>query len=278
MLTSSRGLDARSLAAIRDLEARVVSADGGRLKLEHGTLESRDPDAVNDLLWWEGDRLVGFLGLYAFGGPTAELGGMVDPQARRQGIGTALLGAARTLLRERGCARALLVVPNGSAAGRAFAEAQAAVLDHSEHFLVLGATPDGTPRDPRVTIRRAVQADEPAVREVLRLAFGWEPPGAVLDRDGDATQVIERDGQVVGTVRSSVRGTTGGIYGFAVHPVVQGQGIGRDVLGRVCRQLREQGCSRVTLEVETQNAGALGLYTSTGFEREAGEDYWAVEL
>ena len=278
MLTLSKGLDAAALAAIRDLEQRVVAVDGGRLKLEYGTLEARDPAVVNDLLWWDGERLLGFLGLYAFGGKDAEVGGMVAPEARRQGIATALLAAAEPLLRDRGYARALLVTPNHSAPGRAFAEAQAAVLDHSEHFLVLGQTPDGTARDPSVTVRRAVPSDEPAVRELLKEAFGWDPPGFALDRDGDATQVIERAGGPVGTVRLSVHGAVGAIYGFAVHPSVQGQGIGRDVLGRVCRHLRDQGCSRVTLEVETQNASALGLYTSVGFVREAGEDYWAVEL
>ena len=278
MLISSRGLDARSLAGVRDLEGRVLGADGGRLKLEYGTLEARDTDVVNDLLWWDGDVLLGFLGLYAFGGHVAEVGGMVAPEARRKGIATALVAAAEPLLRERGYARALLVSPSDSVPGKAFAQAQAAVLDHSEHFLVLGTTPDGIPRNPSVTVRKAVSTDEPAVRELLTLAFGWDPPSAVLDRDGDATQIIERDGDVVGTVRLSVHNGVGGIYGFAVHPQVQGQGIGRDVLGRVCRQLREQGCGRVTLEVETQNASALGLYTSVGFEREAGEDYWAIEL
>jgi ribosomal protein S18 acetylase RimI-like enzyme len=41
--------------------------------------------------------------------------------------------------------------------------------------------------------------------------------------------------------------------------------------------LRADGRSRVTLEVETQNDNALRLYTSSGFVREAGEDYWRVE-
>lgn len=278
MLTASRGLDARSLAAIRILEAEVVTFDGGRLKLEYGTLESRDPEVVNDLLWWDGERLLGFLGLYAFGGKEAEVGGMVAPGARRQGIATALLAAAESLLRERGYSRLLLVTPASTPAGAAFARAQAAVLDHSEHFLVLGPTPTGEPVDASVTVRRAVPADEDVVRRLLKDAFGWEPPGQVLDRDNDATQVIERAGEPVGTVRLSVHGDVGGIYGFAVDPRVQGKGIGRDVLGRVCRQLRDGGCARVTLEVETQNANALRLYTSTGFVAEAGEDYWAVEL
>jgi ribosomal protein S18 acetylase RimI-like enzyme len=278
VLTPSRGLDARALAAVRVLEAEVVAYDGGRLKLEYGVLETRDPELVNDLLWWDGDRLLGFLGLYAFGGKDAEVGGMVAPDARRQGIATALLAAAEPLLRERGYSRLLLVTPSTTRPGAAFADAQAAVLDHSEHFLVLGETPTGDPVDPSVSVRAAVPTDEAVVRELLTQAFGWEPPGNVLERDNDATQVIERAGEPVGTLRLNRHGDVGGVYGFAVRPSLQGQGIGRDVLGRVCRLLREQGCSRVTLEVETQNANALRLYTSTGFVPEAGEDYWAVEL
>ena len=46
----------------------------------------------------------------------------------------------------------------------------------------------------------------------------------------------------------------------------------------MCRVLRSQGCSRVTLEVATENQHALGLYLTAGFAPEAGEDYWAVGL
>jgi ribosomal protein S18 acetylase RimI-like enzyme len=276
VLTPSRGLDAGALSAIAALEAEVVAADGGRLKLEWGVLESRDPGLVQDLLWWEGDRLLGFAGVYAFGQPQAEVAGMVAPDARRRGVGSALLAAVGPLCRDLGCERMLLVTPRGTAAGRAFAQAHGAVLDHSEHFLVLGTAPNGLPLDKAVTLRRAVPEDEPVVRSLLREAFDGEPPEQVLDRHGDATHVVERAGEPVGTIRLSIHGEVGAVYGFAVHPAVQGQGVGRDVLGRACRQLYESGCTRITLEVETENEQALGLYTSTGFVAEAGEDYWAL--
>jgi ribosomal protein S18 acetylase RimI-like enzyme len=98
----------------------------------------------------------------------------------------------------------------------------------------------------------------------------------VLDRFGDSTRIIERDGIAVGTVRVSTKGGWGGVYAFAVDPAHQGQGIGRDVLARTCRELRADGIGQVTLEVETENAHALGLYTSLGFRVEAGEDYWTL--
>ena len=270
-----RGLDERALAAIRVLEQEVVAHDGGRLKLELGHLSTEVVDAA---LEWDGDRLVGFAALYAFGPPDVEVGGMVAPGARRRGIGTALVDALLPVARSHGYTRALLVTPATTPAGRAFGTARGAVLDHSEHFLVLGDTPPGAPIDPAVTVRPAVRDDLEVVRDLLRSAFAWEPPTDLLDRGGDHTRVIERDGVAVGTLRVSRHEDWAGVYGFAVAPALQGQGIGRDVLGRTCRELRDEGVHRVTLEVETQNANALRLYTSLGFAPEAGEDYWAVPL
>jgi ribosomal protein S18 acetylase RimI-like enzyme len=275
VLTVSHGLDAPALAAVRALEQEVVAHDGGRLKLEPGVLQGGDIDTAQ---WWEGDRLLGFAGLYAFGAPTAEIAGMVAPAARRRRIGTALLDALLPRCRQRGCTQALLVTPAATPASRAFALSRGGTLDHSEHFLVLGETPDGTPRDPRVTMRTATLADLETVRGLLRAGFDWEPPTDLLDRDGDATRIVELDGVAVGTLRVSRRDGWAGIYGFAVEPGHQGQGIGRDVLARTCRALRDEGVARVTLEVETENANALRLYTSTGFVREAGEDYWKLPL
>jgi ribosomal protein S18 acetylase RimI-like enzyme len=68
------------------------------------------------------------------------------------------------------------------------------------------------------------------------------------------------------------------IFGFAVDPARQGQGIGRAVLQRVCAQLRSEGVRQVTLEVEVDNDAALGLYTSVGFEQQVTEDYFRVDL
>lgn len=102
----ARGLTGGQLDAIAALERRVVDHDGARLKLEWGHLRSRAGERPEDLLWCEDGRLLGFLGLYRFGGTTVELAGMVDPDARRRGIGTALLDAALAECRVRGHAQA----------------------------------------------------------------------------------------------------------------------------------------------------------------------------
>lgn len=236
----ARGLSPGDLRALAELETRVLAADGGRLKLDWGVLRTRAGEDVEDLLWWGEDRLLGFLGLYAFGAATVEIAGMVDSAARCRGIATRLLEVAVPICRERGYQRALLVTPRGSVAGRRFAESRNAMLEHSEHALVLLGAPAEGPTDPRLTLRTATLADASEVSRVLAVAFS-EPPTGLADRlaEGSArTVVVELEGVVVGTVRVTRDAHTASIYGFAVDPSWQGRGIGRDVLRRVCRAPR----------------------------------------
>ncbi|BFU43647.1 GNAT family N-acetyltransferase [Krasilnikovia sp. MM14-A1004] len=274
MVDLSAGLSPAALDAIEDLERRVVAADGGRLKLEWNTLRHRSGHDVEDILWWDGERLLGFLGIYTHSAPTIELAGMVDPDARRRGIGTALLDAALRVCREREHSSILLVVPRPSVAGRSLAQRRGGTLDHSEHALQLPGAPTEVPADPGVTIRAATAADQSAVRELMRSGFGWEPPlDAAHDPD---TLVVERDGRPIGTLRLSHDGDRVGVYGFAIHPDHQGRGIGRDVLHRVCREALAGGATAVHLEVATDNDRALNLYTSLGFRPVMTEDYYEL--
>lgn len=256
----------------------MVAADGGRLKLEWATLEARSGEHVEDLLWWRGDRLIGFLGLYAFGA-SLELAGMVAPDVRRQGIGTTLLDAALSLASDRGFQQALLIVPRDSHAGRSLAVRRGATLHHSEHAMVLASEPSSGPTDPAVGVRRAVPADATAVSRLLAAGFG---PAAVPDltealaSEQEQTLLIEVGGTPVGTLRLSLHGEDGAIYGFVVDPAWQGRGIGRDVLRRSCRQLRTDGARRVRLEVAVGNDRALGLYRHVGFTNLTTEDYYAL--
>jgi ribosomal protein S18 acetylase RimI-like enzyme len=280
MLEFARGLSDRALCGIAELEARVIAADGGRLKLEWHVLRTRSGREAEDLLWWDGERCLGFLGLYAFGAPTVELAGMVDPSARRRGIATALLDAALPLCVERAYRRALLVTPRASEGGRAFALAHGAALEHSEHALVLDGPPADSPIDPELHLRPATLADADQLARVLTAAFG-SPSGDVaaqMAEDTARTIVVERNGAIVATVRLVWEEDAGRIYGFAVDPPLQGRGIGRDVLCRVCRQLQAQGARSVGLEVSVDNDHALGLYTSLGFARTTTEDYYELAL
>ncbi len=279
MLERAQGLSESALAAIADLEHRTVATDGGRLKLEWGVLHGRDAGRVEDLLWWDGERLVGFLGLYAFGAPTVELAGMVDPQHRRRGIGTALVEAARPLIAERGYTKVLLVCPRAGESGAHFAQHLGGELDHSEHALVLTGAPAPGPVDPATALRAATADDAADVARLLQEGFGYAPEDMVAGLADDSrgmNLVVVRDGATVGYLRRTLHDGEGGVYGFVIDAALRGRGIGRDVLRRVCQRLRDDGARRVGLEVEVDNEHALGLYTSLGFARVTTEDYFRL--
>jgi ribosomal protein S18 acetylase RimI-like enzyme len=282
VLTFLPALTAESRAGVRDLEGRVVAADGGRLKLEWGILAAHEADGVRDPrvgFWTEDGRVLGFVGIYAFGGgSTAELAGMVDPAARRRGIGSALLDGALRLCRERPFDQVLLVTPRNAAGGREFALARGGRLDHSEHALVLRRAPTPGPSDPAVTLRRAGPDDAAVVGRLLRDAFDWEPDNlrSLLGNPEERTMLALLDGSPVGTLRLTSGPGWGAIHGFGVDPAWQGRGIGRDVLRRSCALLRAEGADTVGLEVAVDNERALGLYLSVGFEPVLTEDYYAL--
>jgi ribosomal protein S18 acetylase RimI-like enzyme len=272
------GLPSRALEAIAELERRVVQADGGRLKLEWGALRCRSGDRVDDLMWWEGDRLLGFLGIYGFDS-SPELAGMVSPDARRRGIGAALLEAALPLCRERSDRRPLLIVPRPSVAGKRLALRRGGVLDHSEHALVLSGDPTTGSRGPAITLRPAAVAELPLVSRLLELGFGEPAPAGLaerLDSPRERTAIVELGGSAVGTLRIRRDGSDAGIYGFVIDPSCQGRGIGRAALRQACEQLRADGAHRIGLEVDVENDRALMLYTSVGFTPTITEDYFAL--
>jgi ribosomal protein S18 acetylase RimI-like enzyme len=271
-------LSRNALDALAQLEAATVAHDGGRLKLEWGALERRRGEEVNDLLWWQDDRLVGFCGLYAFGSPTVEATGMVHPDHRRRGIGSALLDEALERSRGRGLSRFLLVTPRASQGARHLALERGGVLEHSEHALELtGPIADG-PSDPSIELRPATNSDGDDVTRILTEAFGHPHEPTDLETPDEPTLVAVHDGAVIATMRIHKDRDSWGVYGFAVDTGLQGRGIGRDLLRRACRQARDAGIRRIHLEVSVDNDRALGLYTSLGFTHEATEDYYELAL
>lgn len=273
-------LSRRQLEALATLESRVVSADGGRLKLEWGVLRDRPGDAIRDFLWLADERPLGFLGLYAFGGDRIEIAGMVDPDARRRGIATALLEAALPSCRAHGGSSVLIIVPRQSTGGHALALGRGAQLEHSEHALVLDQRPRDGPCDPRIHVRAATRDDFEELSELLMSGFGHPAHHPhEFDRVGRSRTVIVELGHVIaGTVRLTLEGSRGGIYGFTITPELRGRGIGRDVLRRVSTGLFDHGATTVGLEVAVENDHALGLYLSLGFKQVSTEDYYELVL
>ncbi len=109
--------------------------------------------------------------------------------------------------------------------------------------------------------------------------LGREPPVDVPERaslyrellsaDGPgAMWVLEDDGRVVGEASVTSRITGVLSLGMAILSEARGRGGGRVLMQAILEYARSVGAHKVDLEVWTDNARAIALYTAAGFEVE----------
>ncbi|HEY1315865.1 MAG TPA: GNAT family N-acetyltransferase [Gaiella sp.] len=146
-----------------------------------------------------------------------------------------------------------------------------------------------------VVVRRGGAQDVRFLRDMLHHAYYWkerapEDTGAgpvalyvkAWGRPGDAAMIAIDGGFPVGAAwyRLFARDRRG--YGFvdertpelaiAVVPNARGKGVGAKLLGALLDRARTEGYDAISLSVDRNNAGAIGLYERHGFERVGEED------
>lgn len=240
-----------------------------------------DPQAqVTHLAVRAADDFAGYaqVDLGAPGAASAEL--VVHPLARRHGVGTALLDTVRTV----STGRALSVWAHGdlpAARELATRAGLAVVRELWSMGLDLTTHPVPTPDLPAgVHVRTfVVGQDEDAWLAQNAAAFAHHPEQGRLTRhdidariaedwfDPHGFWLIERDGELQGSVWTKVVGAVGEIYVVGVHPTAQGQGLGRVLTLIALEGLASRGLTEVVLYVDADNTAAVHTYRTTGFER-----------
>ena len=284
---------------IAELEAVCARTDQLTLKLElpyklgvaaNAVLSEKAPQ-INELMYFDGERLIGYIGIGCFGGSSPpELMGMVDPEYRGQGVFLALHNLAISELKRRGCDKALLLSDGRSVSGLGFIQKAGAVRDHSEYEMYLkraGARRDNIVSD--IILRKASNADAKEVARQNAIYFGddhvedGQGTHALLlpeeeEKRGMTIFLAERCGQVVGKVHLQLIDGLGCIYGLGVLPEHRKKGLGRAILTMAVQLLKGAGAQEVMLQVVTDNLNALRLYEACGFEPTSVMEYHGVSL
>jgi ribosomal protein S18 acetylase RimI-like enzyme len=217
-------------------------------------------------------------------GSGSEAGLWVRPDARRAGVGRALLAAITDDAGRRGRESFLLVCDRASASGEAFARAVGAQFAFAEHAMALDAALIER-RRPRVPGLRLVPAD-PDEAEMLAgiQAAAFNDPLDEARRHvarGLATptqQYVlgELNGEPVGLLRIGRYPSFADVTAFGVLPERQRRGIGRQMLLAALDILLADGWRDIRIEVESENHNALRLYESCGFRVRRSFGYYRV--
>lgn len=295
-------LDDEAVAAVRVVAGRAAEADGVdaiseafRLALTSGRGD------VSHVLAYAADSpsadLLGYAARDASG--SAEL--VVDPPARRQGVGRRLLRAVLD-------AGATGVWAHGDLpAARALAAAEGLVSTRELHVMERPVR-DGDDVDPVLPDGFSVRPfepgrDEQAWLEVNRLAFAshpeqgsitledlqermaqdWFDPGGLLlvedvtvTQDGGAHPLAashwtkrepgSSNGRAHAAGSDEGAERRGEVYVVGVHPAYQGRGLAGPLTGLGTAYLARQGVTTIDLYVDGDNTRALATYRRAGFE------------
>lgn len=152
--------------------------------------------------------------------------------------------------------------------------------------------PEGPPScTVRVDFRRMSPSD---IHEIMRIekasfAYPWSTRFFLQELSVPCSRSLlaVTNGVTAGYVIYWLLATEVDVHNLAVDPAYRRQGIGRSLLQSVIDEAKNQGASRITLEVRKSNDAAQRLYRSVGFATEGvrrgyysddGEDALAMAL
>lgn len=273
------------IVEIEQLIATCNSHDGLHMRIGSAMLRERPGDRVNDFLYYEDERLVGYFEGESWGGKEKECTGMVHPGYRRGGIGTALLTAAKEEYRQSGVEQILLICEHASLSGRTFLATMGTRFSFAEHEMVLGTFHERGRVTEGLEMRRADEDDIDDIVSLLATDTGntadvlaWA--SFLMAQPEHRFYIATLRGQLLGTLRLDFleEEREVWIYAFEVRLGYRGLGYGRQMLERAIHIARAANQYPILLDVETTNTNAIGLYKSTGFEIKTTYDYYELKL
>jgi len=276
------------------LELDYKLMDGGiQRELGENNQLNGENDQINEFMCFDGDELIGYIGICSFGGRGAplEITGMVHPNYRRTGVFSSLHERVQTEISRRKAATVLLLCDRKSDAGRKFLQHIGATYSSSEIEMVLNDEIHQSIDIPSMGIEfskaKNLDAGEVARQNAIYFENTSESAGedAPLmetllpeeeEKRGMTIYLAKKDGKIIGKAHLSLSNGIGGIYGLGVLPEHRGKGFGRSILGKAVRMLLEADADEIILQVATDNATALNLYISCGFRETSTMDYFKI--
>ncbi len=281
-------LDQSDYRDINELKELCLKGEDITLKLEldyklnRARAEDINTNKINEFMYYDEDKLVGYIGICQFGGTALELNGMVHPDYRRRGIFKSLYSLAKDEWTKRKSEKVLLLSDSNSTFGIEFIKHTGAYYHHSEYEMFLRSNPDEKLLSHNVVLRKAENKDARAIAWQNSIYFNIEFKEEDIkmpedeEKYGTITYMAEVDNLVIGKVNLEMCDGTGGIFGLGVLPKYRKKGYGSEILAKSITLLKERGAKEIMLQVVTKNENALNLYRRCGFKETSIMDYYEI--
>jgi len=281
-------LDENDARDIKSLEKFCMESEEIALKLEidykisDAKNGSENLNNINEFMYYDNNKLIGYIGICEFGRNILEVNGMVHPEYRRIGIFKKLFSLVKDEGHRREAPKMLLLSDNNSIAGLGFIKSTCANHDHSEYEMFLKSNGKDVLKQNNVILRKATNKDakEITIQDSIyfNIEFNEEDISMPEEKEmcGMIIYVAEVNNKIIGKINLEIRDDIGGIYGLGVLPEYRKKGYGREILISGIGKLKEKNPKEIMLQVETKNECALSLYKSCGFEVTSIMDYYKI--
>lgn len=203
---------------------------------------------------------------------------LVDPMYRKIGIDEALLQVLSQAFQQRQAEGELAVAAETDRYGRKLLERHGYTYSFSE--ATFEAKAEAMTSLEKLCIRPYMEIDQEPLIDILSVAFGdlREESMELINYNttaaGRILWVAELDGKIVGTVTSAKEGAAQWVTALAVHPKLQGKGIGTALIKWVQDFAFRNGEEKIMLDVEIENERALAVYEKAGLLKSMQIDYF----
>lgn len=281
-------IDKSDFDDINSLQELCLGIDRVALKLEIDFKLSRAEgkidtlNNINEFMYYDREKLIGYAGICNFSGNAIEVNGMVHPEYRRRGIFKRLFSLVKDEWKKGEVAKMLLLSDNNSISGQEFIKSTGANFDNSEYEMHLRNKLKQNAIAMDVVFRKATNMDarEIAVQNSIYFNVEFKEEDISMPEDeekcGAINYIAEINNKIIGKVRLEISDGIGGIYGLGVLPEYRGKGFGRKLLIRSIEKLNERTPKDIMLQVSVKNKNALNLYRSCGFEVTSTMDYYEI--
>ena len=281
-------LDKKDFEDINNLQKLCLEIDKTTLKLELDYKLSRAEDktedltTINEFMYYEENKLIGYIGICDFGGEAIEVNGMVHPEYRRRGIFRRLFSLVRDEWSKRKSRKMLLLSDNNSFSGQEFIKQTGTGYDHTEYEMYLKSNVSQDLMLNNVVLRKATNKDGKEIAWQNSIYFDTEFKEEDIcmpeeeEKCGSLIYIAEVENKIIGKVHLEIGDDVSGIYGLGVLPEYRRKGYGREILTRAIEKLKEKNSKGIMLQVAAINKGALDLYRSCGFEETSTMDYYKI--
>lgn len=281
MFKNTNQLTEKQLNDLERLRVACKEADGSAPNLYTHILAK--PRALPaSLLYYENDKLLGFLSAFFFYDDSVEIALLIDPSVRKRGLAKKLLLSIIPLIQAHGLLHLIFSSPSHLHDEWLLAKGFSAM--HSEYFM---GRVDRNPILENIhafPIRKAT-ADDIVILGALDEACFPKKTNEFVERfqhllDDRNYQIFIGFQNNIPIGKAHMRWDKQGatLSDIAVLPAHQGKGFGTMLIAHCINMALSEGKPDVCLDVETHNERALHLYTRLGFVVQNACDYWKISI